>query len=129
MSEHTPGPWKLNDRGEIHGVGAIHFYGNRQQIQANKRLIAQAPDLFSEIERLTAINAELLEACQAAMRISDCWLPSDFENIEPHHESELEALGTMYMTFKAAIAKAKPPTDDDLLEFQKRPDRPQGKDD
>lgn len=82
-SRHTPGPWEVKyfDGGEC--LAVIHYdqrvgfalrrqvadcgpWGEREQEnEANATLIARAPDLLAENERLRAINAKLLEACEA----------------------------------------------------------------
>ena len=41
-----------------------------KEMQANARLIADAPRLAEEVERLRAINAELVEACRELVRVA-----------------------------------------------------------
>jgi len=61
--------------------------------------------LVVENERLTAINAELLAACEAAMRIQDLWMPPiDCDS------DEADVLSMMSMKFTAAIAKSQEET-------------------
>lgn len=52
-----------------------------------------------------AINADLLEACEAMIKISDLWLP--VRALHPEHEGELKALCEAKRKLEAAIQKAK----------------------
>lgn len=54
-----------------------------------------------EIHRLEAINADLLAACKAAMRIESLWCP-----VKGDTDDEAAALATMRAMLVAAIAKA-----------------------
>ena len=76
-TKHTPGPWHVNairanrivgdetevefDKLQIHGANCtIATVYHRQ----DARLIASAPDLLAERDRLRALNAELLATMQ-----------------------------------------------------------------
>jgi hypothetical protein len=62
---HTPGPWEIstypynNVRTENDG---ICVFSGDYTTDANAALIAAAPSLLAEVERLQAVNAELLTA-------------------------------------------------------------------
>ena len=56
------------------------------------------------LEEMAGINRELLEACQAAMRIVALWRPP--VDVSPEHHHEADALLAMEETFTMAIAKA-----------------------
>ena len=61
-SGHTPGPWTVEASGRdrtsravagAHGHGLVcHLYEPRDQADANARLIAAAPDLLAELEKI-----------------------------------------------------------------------------
>jgi len=55
--------------------------------------------------RLFAAAPDLLDAAEAAMRISSLWLPAP--SVLPEHDSEAIALTAMAKMLRAAIAKAK----------------------
>ena len=105
MSEHTPGPWKVVDGDSYDGwyepgeyeylVITTHpeprpnnqiasFWDSEfgYEAQANASLIAAAPDMAAEIERLRAENARLLEACKMAREA--------FEDPDPDIYSQAE---------------------------------------
>jgi len=117
---HTPGPWEVvnitdvfTHRGAKNATGVAADENDGWQIAdtsgcetfvkgeltplpwaeqiANAHLCAAAPDL--------------LEAAEAAMRISSLWLPSP--SVLPEHDSEAIALTAMAELLRAAIAKAK----------------------
>ena len=87
---HTPGPWvtrsalkenEIDIRPAFRGVGKTPSQGfvgfrpiatvkrdkrlSAEESQANAALIASAPDLLAERDRLKAANAELAAACEA----------------------------------------------------------------
>ena len=74
MNNATPGPWALDDYTDdslilIYGehgdnVAEIYHVSTGARSLANARLIAAAPDMAAEIERLKAERDELLEACK-----------------------------------------------------------------
>lgn len=87
-SQHTPGPWKVEEpllRGMTASIvhhdsdtgkmSAAHYIvahiddvdGFAGSSQANARLIASAPDLAAEIERLKGANGELMEMLKTAI--------------------------------------------------------------
>ena len=71
-SKHTPGPWDWTD-GEgdtklVFAAGDLRFGYVRVNGEANARLIAAAPTQQAEIDRLRALNAELLQALEAAVK-------------------------------------------------------------
>jgi hypothetical protein len=101
--KHTPGPWETStlDGGEwqVCGPGggdtiAALYNGNEE---ANANLIAAAPDLLAERDRLKAINAELLEALQTIENYIDA----------PHFSTERKY--RIRDLAHAAIAKAEGP--------------------
>ena len=79
MTEHTPGPWRwywreeADIKGDIADCGVFHEkhpghayaiarcpqYENREQWEANARLIAAAPDLLQALKGA----AEVIDAC------------------------------------------------------------------
>lgn len=71
-TKHTPGKWHLvkcrslahlhNDVGAL--VASLRYQSDLEQ--ANAALIAQAPDLLTERDRLAAINADLVAALEDA---------------------------------------------------------------
>ncbi len=78
----TPGPWRydsvwslvLGPEGDEQQICAIH--GSelvpKQQAAANAALIARAPDLLAEVERLRVQVAALKTAARAALEASVC---------------------------------------------------------
>ena len=77
MNNATPGPWALDDYTDdslilIYGehgdnVAEIYHVSTGARSLANARLIAAAPDMAAEIERLKAERAVLLEALSKAV--------------------------------------------------------------
>ena len=88
MTEHTPGPWKIDSGAKSPGImiaaGSIIHGGGYMQVatvhkgwpggsvaQANARLIAAAPDAIAVCERVAAFfegsDAPLGEAARAAI--------------------------------------------------------------
>ena len=62
---HTPGPWNVSDEVGLvikHGDGANDFVD--MENGANARLMAAAPDLLAEVERLREVVRALREASE-----------------------------------------------------------------
>ena len=97
MSEtHTPGPWSL---GMCGNSTVVKFDGDdvkpiaRVWNSRDESLIARAPDLLSEVERLRQENELLREVCRRSsgligvmreMAMREKWLPSSVEAIDEH---------------------------------------------
>ena len=112
MSEHTPGPWAVTDEDDFNGL-AIEAagregeyvpvarvpvdYDDRPEREANAALIARAPEMAAEIERLTARVDELEEALER------------IDRIEVYDEDAMETLrsklGVMRDIARAAITQ------------------------
>jgi hypothetical protein len=66
MSGHTPGPWavawpnpRIVSAQEKKAVASPHFAGYEEdEIEANARLIAAAPELLEALRALVAVNEE-----------------------------------------------------------------------
>ena len=83
-TKFTPGPWRV-EAGDVHvfsdriliagcGAHSDNFTPNlRETQQANARLIAAAPDLLAERDRLRAVNTELVAALEAMRKACDEW--------------------------------------------------------
>ena len=79
MSEHTPGPWAVNEHNDIthaqNGQVAWVRYTYEQWLKetdlANAKLIASAPDLLAERDRLKAENRRLNEALDEVRDLID----------------------------------------------------------
>lgn len=88
LAEATPGPWKASDCGEwvedarkfeiANTSSSVH---DIQEIEANARLIALAPDLARQVIALTAENAalrakaeKLAEALPDMIDLAQCYL-------------------------------------------------------
>ena len=83
MSEHTPGPWMIGTAGPngCRTIGttdglmvavvahSLNHADQYAQAVANARLIADAPDMRAEIERLTAERDEAIAADQEIERL------------------------------------------------------------
>lgn len=86
---HSPGPWEFVPAGSLKPAFqlgkfsdfAVYAPGNafpwrmaevvapsEEMAEANARLIAAAPALLAEVERLRAVNAELVAACRDGLR-------------------------------------------------------------
>lgn len=76
-TKHTPGPWTIYDDGEDGSdIIMAHIDGENSDIaemsrdlppaqrKANAALIASAPDLLAERDRLREVNAELVAALE-----------------------------------------------------------------
>lgn len=87
MKKHTPGPWVVKESGEAN-VCTIMRTDERNWLAivrqngelsvateaANAELMASAPDLLAERDRLREVNAGLIEAMQAIeARIDGVW--------------------------------------------------------
>ena len=123
-TKHTPGPWRVEPRpmlGQIaiysddpHGMdpktetNLICAMHNGPVNAANAALIASAPDLLAERDRLRAVNAELVAALRAISCIAGN-LPDD--RLESRTgANDAVARGMLVtrarMIARAAIAKA-----------------------
>lgn len=112
MSEHTPGPWKINYRrvspvnGRQDGLDDIcHVYGNEDRERANASLIAAAPELLeacaAAIEQIEALDTVLN---QSAHEVIGWHLNGEAEPIASFFEdNDIGAIAKL----RAAIAKAK----------------------
>jgi hypothetical protein len=84
MNKHTPGPWKYAANSELYAVvgktGNVviafepdqYGYGNEEEVTANSRLIAAAPELLEILEALIekhpgAIPLKYREQAKAAI--------------------------------------------------------------
>lgn len=113
MAKPTPGPWTYStfvahyERPELGGWAASVYEDDgvhednickmehefdKETVEANARLIAASP--------------ELLEACEAAMRIETLWCDSSFNPSNCMGNEEGYALHLMREKLRAAIAKA-----------------------
>ena len=131
---HTPGPWRLlpeevdkpyirvrgtrlGGRYKIANVVSVVYdcahEREAQETRANAHLIASAPDLLAERDRLKALNAELAAACAAIVD----W--DDAENDAPEYVSDNGAHWRMRQKLctdafdkaRAALAKQKGETE------------------
>ena len=107
---HTPGPW-TNDNGRIYANGAMLAdcdtpgHETEHQLDANARLIAAAPDLLAERDRLKAQVEELRGALERAHE----WCPLCYglgsypvgKNIGNPRQEQCEACADI----RAALAK------------------------
>lgn len=106
-NKHTPGPWRVEgtmpmriDSAEGHVAKPLARDGmSPEQYQANARLIAEAPTLKAENERLQELNAELLEALEVTERRIQ-WMLNNPGSFAPMNQGAL-------LKARAAIAKAK----------------------
>lgn len=83
-NKHTPGPWivRVNASGNpfvyrvdgviICGVAMVREGMDRAENEANAALIASAPDLLAERDRLKAVNAKLLAALDRLIFAAEC---------------------------------------------------------
>lgn len=111
-SSHTPGPWSLTPGdsvievaayGEhIATVGSVPYWKRYNETdKANASLIASAPDMALEIERLRSINADMLAALDSAMVIIDSMM------MVPEDKNLRRAFDTRRDKILAARAKAR----------------------
>lgn len=97
MAKHTPGPWIADGRGIWHEAGMMlicQCSDDHDEFEANRSLIAAAPDMAKRIEELEEINRDLRAACKKAHQVLD------IIGGERKHTSEA------FEMLKAAIAKA-----------------------
>lgn len=84
-TKHTPGPWivRITASGNpfiyedaagknIAGVAGTRPGIDAEESQANAALIASAPDLLAERDRLKAVNAKLLAALDRLIFAAEC---------------------------------------------------------
>jgi hypothetical protein len=114
MSGHTPGPWNVVRDDSITGaIDYIVSYGSRvvavlyedarpasglATIRADAELIARAPEMAAEIERLRDINAELIDALRPLVA-QDCESWGCYNSNDPYHDCAPERA-------RATLAKA-----------------------
>lgn len=74
----TPGPWRVNGSEQTTAIWVETADGKRICTVRNcdsdadvARLIAAAPELLAEVERLQAVNAELVAALDRILRAHD----------------------------------------------------------
>jgi hypothetical protein len=97
MNKHTPGPWSLTKSGVSVDAGKIRIRmeagGQTDEIKANARLIAAAPDLLDELRIMRDWLQEQLGE----------WLP-----VEPSHypNQQLTEMREHLDHIEAEIAKA-----------------------
>jgi hypothetical protein len=104
---HTPGPWFYQEESDAY-THIVRAHGGRfitqlsqnrdGEAEANARLIARAPYMADEIQRLLDVNADLLAALNKAYRIMCSGTP-------PHSVRETNARRVL----RLAIAQAEPP--------------------
>jgi hypothetical protein len=108
-TQHTPGPWDLvctpsssfNDIRYLSGpdcekIATVHCKAGemgQKEALANAALIAAAPETAAERDHLKEVNAELLQALETIVKITDGSQPIDYPGA--------------LMVARAAIAKAK----------------------
>jgi hypothetical protein len=69
---HTPGPWRIDRTARtfimgpspVMSVCEVTHSGNPARTEADAALIASAPDLLAERDRLAAVNADLVAAAE-----------------------------------------------------------------
>ena len=121
-SKHTPGPWDAvaepahgnydNGGFRIDGpdteqiafvwnanvrYGTADHFGSKNG-QADARLIAAAPTMYEELDRLRAVNAELIAAGKALLRAD--------ESCGYHNDKIYGATTEATIALRAAIARA-----------------------
>lgn len=106
---HTPGPWKVvYIDGELTGSiyskkiricsGICDDMKLENEAEANAYLIASAPDMKDEIDRLKAEKAELLEVLE--------WLDLKFDRFDDGYGRAMFSRGD-FKKVRAAIKKAR----------------------
>ncbi|KKM13522.1 hypothetical protein LCGC14_1715330 [marine sediment metagenome] len=108
---HTPGPWKAEGEFVREAGGRAISYcqsasGKREieEVRANARLEAAAPDMEIEIAKLRQDNADLLKTLEMAREFlgrNETAMHRDFPDDLSYGQPELEAITRI-------IAKAKP---------------------
>lgn len=111
MSEHTPGPWEVNDTNRSGDL----FIGLAGEVNSFCIAVMQTPfpgipgcdsaEVVAANARLIAASPDLLAACEAAMRIEALWCPAATSAMP--NPDEAMALDTMRRYFVDAIAKAR----------------------
>ena len=59
----------------------------------------------NELEKIEKVNVELLEACQATIRIKDLWLYNEKDTL-PEYEGEAQAVSKLESILNKAIKNA-----------------------
>ena len=117
-TRHTPGPWTVhNTLGRSLDIcwrvpdGPIcHMRWSdglrpvvEERIAADARLIARAPDLLAENDRLRAVNAELATAVKAMQAACDEWAA---EFTQKKRAMDWGVVNDAYVKASAALARA-----------------------
>ena len=109
-TKHTPGKWQYVQEGidaygiiELDGTSIMHIQALRNStgascLKANAALIAQAPDLLAERDRLAAINAELVAALDELRR--QLWAHITLD-VKKHYSLMLADSAASEVTFRA----------------------------
>ena len=104
-TKHTPGPWIVEDDYAILSSSGDYIASVRDN-PANAALMATAPDLLAERDRLKAANAELVDALEALLHARIIYDGGgDEKSIDDAGQSTTEPLA---IQARAAIAKARP---------------------
>lgn len=111
--KHNSLPWTINEDGEIECCGSIlgRMYGIDDypcldlEEEDTVELEEQIKGNWNLVTRACNSHYDLLEACEAMIKISDLWLP--VRALHPEHEGELKALCEAKRKLEAAIQKAK----------------------
>lgn len=115
-TKHTPGPWQVNKKvkttvetcADGQGINIIADCSDidglrtRTESEANAAMIAQAPDLLAELDRLRQVNAEMVAALEDC--ITDAGSPCYRSGTQVAFDRRL---GYINNTVRAALAKAK----------------------
>lgn len=130
MTEHTPGPWDVEDPMEnslwiVPGGKPTYewwpiavcsmpdeddhlFTG--AEVRANAALIARAPDLLAEVTRLRAVNAGLVEALKIAEAQFGFYGLSHRAKGTPDADAKAETNEKLVETMSAALRAAEETT-------------------
>lgn len=116
QSKHTPGPWEsaygsrgwISTKGDPYGHGSMHVADVRGWGHlTGKGACAMSDDEAVVIQKANAkliiASPDLLDACAAALRVSDLWLPSV---VSAEHEHEAAVLHKMRDKLLAAFKEA-----------------------
>lgn len=101
MSKHTPGPWIVDV-----GAHVIFVYTNNGEINPYKIISSIGLDQLNCLQdaKLVAAAPDMLEALQAAIKLSDDWFA---EQLAAGHDLErTPECQAVYDKVKAAISKA-----------------------
>ncbi len=103
---HTPGPWSIKENAYLNqmidvepSIGCV--YGVGEEVQANARLIASAPDLLAALQGALFV----LEICLEPLRYAEhdsLWAAEDYQDIDLRDEA-----ARWLPAVRAALAKAK----------------------